>query len=66
MAWPTASKRSTGAGRRYHGKPREERALVFGSMGPTGKLLQTGESDQDEIFETYAGRRPRSGGAAPT
>lgn len=29
------------------------RALVFGSMGPTGKLLQTGEVTEDEIFETY-------------
>src|SRR5438093_10586086 len=29
-----------------------ERALVFGSMGPTGKLLQTGEVTEDEIFET--------------
>ena len=33
-----------------------DRALVFGSMGPTGKLLQTGEVTEDEIFETYRGQ----------
>jgi len=25
-------------------------------MGPTGKLLQTGEVTEDEIFETYRGQ----------
>jgi len=30
------------------------RALVFGSMGPTGKLLQTGEVTEDELLDTYA------------
>ena len=29
-------------------------ALVFGSMGPTGKLLQTEEVTKDEILTTYA------------
>lgn len=30
-----------------------DRAFVFGSMGPTGKLLQTGEVREDEIFDSY-------------
>ncbi len=29
------------------------RALVFGSMGPTGKLMMTGEVKEDEIFDSY-------------
>ena len=31
-----------------------DRAFVFGSMGPTGKLLQTGEVTEDEIFDSYS------------
>jgi methionine synthase I (cobalamin-dependent) len=30
------------------------RALVFGSMGPTGKLLQTGEVSEEEIRVSYS------------
>jgi len=30
-----------------------DRALVFGSMGPTGKLLATGEVSEEEIFASY-------------
>ncbi len=30
-----------------------DRALVFGSMGPTGKLLQTGEVTEQELYESY-------------
>jgi 5-methyltetrahydrofolate--homocysteine methyltransferase len=29
------------------------RALVFGAMGPTGKLLATGEVSEKEIYESY-------------
>ena len=29
------------------------RALVFGSMGPTGKRLQTGEITEEEVFDSY-------------
>jgi methionine synthase I (cobalamin-dependent) len=29
------------------------RALLFGSMGPTGKLLITGEVTEEELFESY-------------
>jgi len=29
------------------------RAVVFGSMGPTGKLLCTGEVTQDEMYESF-------------
>jgi len=30
-----------------------DRALVFGSMGPTGKLLMTGEVTEEEVFDSY-------------
>ncbi len=30
-----------------------DRALVFGSMGPTGKLLVAGEITEDEVFDSY-------------
>ncbi|HYK88563.1 MAG TPA: homocysteine S-methyltransferase family protein [Acidobacteriota bacterium] len=30
-----------------------ESALVFGSMGPTGKLLLTGEISEDEVADSY-------------
>jgi len=33
-----------------------DRALVFGSMGPTGKLLMTGEVTEDEVFASYRGQ----------
>jgi methionine synthase I (cobalamin-dependent) len=35
------------------------RALVFGSMGPTGKLLQTEEVTPEELLDTY-GRQSRA------
>ena len=38
-----------------------DRASVFGSMGPTGKLLQTGEVTEAEIFDSYSGSPRRSG-----
>jgi methionine synthase I (cobalamin-dependent) len=30
-----------------------EGALVFGSMGPTGKLLQTGEVSEEDLYDSY-------------
>ncbi len=40
-------------GARISKEAAEERALVFGSMGPTGKLLMTGEVREEEVFDSF-------------
>lgn len=31
----------------------DDRALVFGSIGPSGKMVMTGEATEDELYETF-------------